>query len=80
MSAPTLYEAVQAFMGQISAEYGRIIEDGADDMPVFICLGRKDGYSVELKLSDLKRLDRAYAHAFEAKLARDAKKAKGTLL
>jgi hypothetical protein len=73
----TLYEAVQAFMGPIVAEYGRIVEDGQPDMPVRIILG---GYTVEMTLADLQRLDRAYAQAFDQKLKRDERKARGTLL
>ena len=74
---PTLYEAVQAFMGQIAAKYGRIIDEGDDDMPVTVTLG---GYAVNMKLLDLKRLDRAYAHAFDQKCKRDERKSRGTLL
>lgn len=75
--APTLYEAVRDFLGPLEAEYCRIIDEGPEDMPVEISLG---GYVYKTTLADIKKLDRAYAAAFEAKVKRDAKKAKGALL
>lgn len=75
--APTLYEAIQRFLGPLEAEYARIIDEGAGDMPVEISLG---GYKHTTTLQAIKDLDRAYAAAFEAKCARDAKKARGSLL
>ena len=73
----TLYEAVQAFMGQIAAEYGRIVDEGNPEMPVTVSLG---GYEVKMKLADIQRLDRAFMQAFDAKVKRDEKRSVGTLL
>lgn len=75
--APTLYDAIQGFLGPLVAEYGRIVDEGNPDMPVTISLG---GYEHKTTLEAIKRLDRAHQAAFEAKCARDAKKAKGSLL
>ena len=73
----TLFDAVQEFMGQIHASAGRILDEGADDdaVTVTVC-----GYPVEMTLATLKRLDRAYMHAHEAKLARSERKHRGGLL
>lgn len=68
--APTLYEAVRDFLGPLTAEYGRIIDEGHDDMPVEINLG---GYVYKTTLKDLKALDRAHHRAFDAKLKRAKK-------
>ena len=75
--APTLYEAIQAFLGPLHADYCRIIDEGRPDMPVTISLGN---YEHHTTLAVIKDLDRAYAAAFEAKLKRDEKKSRGTLL
>jgi hypothetical protein len=75
--APTLYEATAGLLGPLSAEYGRIIDEGSGDMPVEISLG---GYTHTTKLQVIKDLDRAHAAAFDAKCARSARKAKGSLL
>jgi len=75
--APTLYDAIAGFLGPLAAEYGRIIDEGSDDMPVTISLGN---YPHKTTLKTIKEMDRAYYAAFEAKCKRDAKKAKGTLL
>lgn len=75
--APTMYDAIAGFLGPLAAEYARIIDEGSDDMPVEINLG---GYKHKTSLRAIKNLDRAYAAAFEAKCARDAKKARGSLL
>lgn len=75
--APTLYNAIAGFLGPLSADYARIIDEGSDDMPVTVSLG---GYHHKTTLKTIKEMDRAYAAAFEAKCARDAKKARGTLL
>ncbi len=75
--APTLYDAVAGLLGPLSAEYARIIDEGAADMPVTISLG---GYEHRTTLDTIQKLNRAHAHAFEAKLKRDERRAKGTLL
>ncbi len=72
----TLFEAVQEFMGQIHARAGRMLDEGADDAPVAVTVC---GYAVEMKLATLKRLDRAYLQAHEAKLARSERKHRGGL-
>lgn len=74
---PTLYNAMAAFLGPLEAEYARIIAEGHPDMPVTISLG---SYEHKTTLSVIKDMDRAHAAAFEAKIARDARRAKGTLL
>ena len=75
--APTLYDAVAGLLGPLAAEYARIIDEGGDDMPVTISLGN---YKHKTTLATIKALDRAYAAAFDAKNARAARKARGTLL
>lgn len=75
--APTLYSAVSDFLAPLMAEYARVIDEGADDMPVTISLG---GLQYKTTLADLKKLDRAHQAAFEAKEKRDAKKSRGSLL
>lgn len=75
--APTLYDAIQGFLGPLVAEYARIVDEGNPDMPVTISLG---GYEHKTTLEAIKQLNRAHQAAFEAKCARDAKKAKGSLL
>ena len=75
--APTLYDAIAGFLGPLSAEYGRIIDEGNPDMPVTVSLG---GYKHETTLAAIKAMDRAYYAAFEAKLKRDERKSRGTLL
>lgn len=42
--APSLYDAVAAFLGPLAADYARIIDEGPDDMPVTVSL---DGYPHE---------------------------------
>lgn len=74
--APTLFEAVQRFLGPLEAEYCRIIDEGSPDMPVTILLGN---YEYKTTLADIKALDRAYAKAFDDKLKRSERKAKGGL-
>lgn len=75
--APTLYEAISGFLGPLSAEYARIIDEGGDDMPVEVRLG---GYVHTTTLASIKAMDRAHRAAFEAKCKRDARKSVGTLL
>lgn len=75
--APTLYDAIAGFLGPLAADYARIIDEGSPDMPVTVFLG---GYKHQTTLAAIKAMDRAYAAAFEAKCARDAKKARGSLL
>lgn len=75
--APTLYGAIAGFLGPLSAEYARIIDEGNPDMPVTIRLG---GYEHQTTLATIKALDRAYAAAFDAKCNRAAKKSRGSLL
>lgn len=75
--APTLYEAIQQFLGPLSAEYCRLIGEGSPEMPVEIKLG---GYVYKTTLADIQALDRAYLAAFEDKQKRAAKRAKGTLI
>lgn len=74
---PTLYDAIAGFLGPLSADYARIIDEGDDDMPVEVHLG---GYVHKTTLAAIKRMDRAYYHAFEDKCRRSEKKARGTLL
>lgn len=75
--APSLYDAIAGLLGPLSAEYARIIDEGADDMPVEISLG---GYVHRTTLRAIKDLARAYAAAFDAKAARDEKRNRGSLL
>lgn len=75
--APSLYDAVAGLLGPLEAEYARIIDEGSPEMPVTISLG---GYTHKTTLDTIQRLDRAYAAAFEAKIKRDAKRSRGTLL
>lgn len=74
--APTLFDAVRDFLGPLEAKYCRIIAEGSPEMPVTISLGN---YVYETTLADIKKLDRAYAAAFDAKLKRAERKAKGGL-
>lgn len=74
---PTLYDAIAGFLGPLTAEYARLIDEGADDMPVEVILG---GYVHKTTLSAIKRMDRAYYAAFEEKNRRAEKRARGTLL
>lgn len=81
----TLSDALAAFLGPMHAEYGRLIDEWANDAPVQIILGRdkgKDtgGYIFQTTMGAIQDLDRAYQKAFEDKCARDAKKARGSLL
>ena len=72
--APTLFEAVQLFLGPIVAEYARIIDEGD---PEAECIVQVYGYKATLKLADLKRLDEAYSAAVyqrEAKIDRKFKR------
>lgn len=75
--APTLYEAIEALLGPLSAEYGRLIDEARPETPVTISL---DGYEHKTTMSVLQDLDRAHGAAFDAKQARRARKATGTLL
>jgi hypothetical protein len=75
--APTLYDAVSNFLGPLVAEYARLIDEWPAETPVTIKMG---GYEHETTLQVLKDLDRAHGAAFDAKIARDAKKSVGTLL
>lgn len=74
---PTLYDAIAGFLGPLSAEYGRLIAEGSDEMPVEIRLG---GYVHKTTLAAIKRMDRAHFAAFEDKNRRAEKRARGTLL
>ncbi len=74
---PTLYDAMAGFLGPLSADYARIIDEGSDDMQVEIRLG---GYTHKTTLRAIKDMDRAYAAAFDDKCKRSARKARGTLL
>lgn len=73
----TLYDAIAGFLGPLSAEYARIIDEGHPDMPVTVSLG---GYDHKTTLATIKAMDRAYAAAFDEKCNRAAKKARGSLL
>lgn len=73
---PTLFEAVRNFLGPLEAQYCRIIEEGAPDMPVTILLGN---YEYKTTLADIKALDRAYAKAFDDKQNRATRKVRGGL-
>ena len=75
--AMTLYDAIARFLGPLSAEYARIIDEGSPDMPVTVSLGN---YKHKTTLATIKAMDRAYAAAFETKQNRAAKKAVGSLL
>lgn len=75
--AKPLFDAVRDFLGPLEAQYCRIIDEGSPDMPVTILLGN---YKYETTLADIKALDRAYAAAFDARLKRNEKKSKGSLL
>lgn len=77
MKTPTLYEAVEGFLGPLMAEYCRLIEEGSDDAPVTIMIGN---YPHKTTLKAIKDLDRAHRAAFEAKCKRDEKRSRGTLL
>lgn len=74
---PTLYDAIAGFLGPLSAEYGRLIAEGSDEMPVEIRLG---GYVHKTTLAAIKRMDRAHFASFEDKNRRAEKRARGTLL
>lgn len=81
----TLYEAIQSFLGPLSADYCRLIDDWAHDAPVQIVLGRakgetSGGYIHHTTMGAIQDLDRAYQAAFEAKQNKAAKRAVGTLL
>lgn len=81
----TLYEAMSAFLGPLHAEYARLVDDWAHDAPVQIVLGRgkgetDGGYIFQTTMGAIQDLDRAHRAAFEAKNARAAKRAVGTLL
>ena len=73
----SIYQAVERFLGPLMAEYARLIDEGSPDMDVIMHIG---GYRYATKLADLKALDRAFHAAFDAKLARSAKRSNGTLL
>ncbi len=75
--APTLYDALAGFLGPLVAEYGRIIDEGGADMPVEVRLG---GYVHKTTLATIKAMDRAHHAAFEAKLKRDERRSRGSLL
>ena len=62
---PTLYEAIEGFLGPLMAEYARLIDEGNPDLPVIVKLG---GYEHKTTLAVLKKLDRAHHAAFETKL------------
>jgi len=81
----TLFKASEALLGPLHAEYGRLLGELANDAPVQIILGRgkgetTGGYIFQTTMGALQDLDRAHQAAFDAKVTRDAKKAKGTLL
>jgi hypothetical protein len=75
--APTLYDAMAAFLAPLEAEYCRLIDECAADLPVTISLG---GYKHKTTLKVIKDMSRAHHAAFEAKLTRQERKARGTLL
>jgi hypothetical protein len=77
----TLYDAIAAFLGPLEAEYARLIDECAHDVPVTIILGSHDrkgggGYEYKTTMGAIQDMDRA----FDAKVKRDAKKSVGTLL
>lgn len=72
----TLYDAAQEFMGLIHAEAGRLLDERADDAEVIVTIS---GYSVKMELRTLKRMDRVYMHAHEAKCAKSERKHKAGL-
>jgi len=63
MKTPTLYDAVTTFLAPLMAEYGNVIEEGADSMPVTIKIG---GYQCQMTLAALKKLNAAHEEFFEA--------------
>lgn len=80
-----LYEAIESFLGPLSAEYCRLIDEWAHDAPVQIILGRKrgetsGGYIYQTTMGAIQDLDRAHRAAFEARQLRASKKSKGSLL
>ena len=70
---PTLFEAIQIFLGPIMAEACRIVEEGDAEAD---CTVSFYGYDVKMKLGDLQALDRAFAAEFRRKEARDEAKFK----
>lgn len=75
--APTLYDAISGFLGPLVSEYGRIIDEGSDDMRVEVRLG---GYVHTTTLAAIKAMDRAHHAAFETKLKRNERRSRGSLL
>lgn len=81
----TMFEALNAFLGPLHAEYARLIDEWAHDAPVQIVLGRRPdettgGYIFNTTMGALQDLDRAHRKAFEDKCNRSAKKAGGSLI
>lgn len=79
----TLFDAIQAFLGPMHAEYARLIDEWAHDAPVTIIFGRggdDGGYRYNTTMGAIQDLDRAHQAAFDARQARAAKKAVGSLI
>jgi hypothetical protein len=75
MKAPTLFDAVRAFLEPIMAEGCRVVDEWPPDMPVKIEFGP---CTVEVKLRDIKALSDAYRHAFDQRGKRnDARWSRG---
>ena len=73
VNKPTLYEAVQCFLGPIMAEYCRIIDEGDPKAEVIV---KVYGYEAKLTLGDLQKLDEAYRTEFYRREKRDENKFK----
>lgn len=81
----TLYDAMASFLGPLSADYCRLIDDWAHDAPVQIVLGRgkgesTGGYIHHTTMGAIQDLDRAHQAAFEVKEKKSARRAVGSLL
>lgn len=79
----TMFDALHAFLGPMHAHYGRLIDEWAHDAPVTIIFGSggdDGGYKYKTTMGAIQDLDRAHQAAFEAREARAAKKAVGTLI
>jgi hypothetical protein len=77
---PTLFDAIQWFLGPMHGDVGRLIDDWAPDAPVTITFGGPGGYQHKTTMGKIQDLDRAYMAAHDAKMKRSEKKSRGTLL
>lgn len=75
---PTLYTAIGNLLAPLWADKGDVIHDLAPDTPVIIKFGEVVVHSTTVEV--FQDLDRAHVAAFDAKVKRDERRSRGSLL